>query len=356
MKLPNGYGNVSKLTGNRRKPWRARKTSGWETSESGKPKQKYITIGYYATQMEALQALAEYNANPYDIETNTITFSEVYEKWSEEHFQTIVPSAVRTWKSAYHYCKPLYTMRMKDIRVHHLEQTIKNADVGANTKGRMKSLFNLMYKYALKHEIVDKDYASMCDSVKKPKAEIQRIPFNPNEIQLLWENIDFPFVDMILIGIYTGFRPQELAILKINDINFDNMTIKGGLKTDAGKNRLVPIHPDILPLVQKRCHIGENMQSDYLFNDENGQQGTYMTYDKYRGRFTKIMKKLNMEHRPHDTRHTFITIAKNCQFNEYILKLIVGHAIKDVTEKTYTHRTIEDLHKEINKFKTQKMG
>lgn len=30
MKLPNGDGNVSKLSGKRRNPWRARKTIGWE--------------------------------------------------------------------------------------------------------------------------------------------------------------------------------------------------------------------------------------------------------------------------------------------------------------------------------------
>lgn len=30
MRLPNGYGNVSKLSGNRRKPWRVRKTIGFE--------------------------------------------------------------------------------------------------------------------------------------------------------------------------------------------------------------------------------------------------------------------------------------------------------------------------------------
>ena len=37
--------------------------------------------------------------------------------------------------------------------------------------------------------------------------------------------------------------------------------------------------------------------------------------------------------------------------NEYILKLIVGHAVEDITEMTYTHRTIEDLHREVQKIK-----
>ena len=63
------------------------------------------------------------------------------------------------------------------------------------------------------------------------------------------------------------------------------------------------------------------------------------------------MKRVNMNHKPHDTQHTFITKAKAVNMNEYILKLIVGHAIDDITEKTYTHRTIEDLHREIQKIK-----
>ena len=352
MKLPNGFGSVHKLTGNRRKPWRARKTIGWDFDPvEKKAKQKYITIGYYTTQKDAIQALADYNANPYDISTNSITFEEVYQRWSEEHFKVIVKSAQRTWKSAFTYCEPLYKMQMRDIRVSHLKQTIKNEDVGDNTKGRMKSLFNMMYKYCMKHEIVDKDYAQLCDSVKKPKPEIVRVPFSDEEIQKLWDNIQFPFVDMVLIGIYSGFRPQELAILKVADVDFNNNTIMGGLKTDAGKNRLVPIHPIILDLVCKNYDNAKTMNSDYLFNDENGQQGTWLTYDKYRGRWKKIMKKLEMDHKPHDTRHTFITKAKNANMNEYILKLIVGHEVQDITEKVYTHRTLEDLQKEILKIK-----
>lgn len=240
---------------------------------------------------------------------------------------------------------------MKDIRVKHMEQTISDAKVGDNTKARMKSLFNLMYKYAMKHEIVDKDYAALCDSVKKPRPEIVRIPFSDQEIQCLWDDIQFPFTDMVIIGIYTGFRPQELATLKTEDVDLEQATIKGGLKTEAGKNRIIPIHPAIMELVKQNYNKAKTMHSDHLFNDEFGQQGTFLTYDKYRGRFNKVMKHMHMDHKPHDTRHTFITKAKASHINEWILKLIVGHAIDDITEKTYTHRTIEDLHTEIRKIK-----
>lgn len=99
--------------------------------------------------------------------------------------------------------------------------------------------------------------------------------------------------------------------------------------------------------------IAQNKNEAYLFNDENGQQGTHLTYDKYRGRFNKINLRFGMSHKPHDTRHAFITFAKAAGVDEYILKLIVGHEIDDITEKVYTHRTIEQLQEEMMKIKNR---
>ena len=324
MKLPNGFGSVYKLSGRRRRPWVAAKTFGWEFDEKGqKVKQKQQAIGYYATRQEAMTALVQYNENPYDLNFNKTTFSEVYEKWSEEYFPTLSnASSIRTITAAYKYCTP---------------------------KGRMKSLFNLMYKWAMKHELVDKNYAALCDGVKRERPTIVRIPFSEQEITALMEHPEIPFADMVLIGIYSGWRPQELAVLKVADVDLDNMTYTGGLKTDAGRNRLVPIHPLVADLVRKNYNQAVGMGSKYLFNDPDGQQGTSLTYDKYRGRFKKVMARLGMDHKPHDTRHTFITKAKEANMNEYILKMIVGHEIADITEKIYTHRTVEDLKREMEK-------
>ena len=58
----------------------AAKTFGWEFDEKGqKVKQKQQAIGYYATRQEAMTALVQYNENPYDLNFNKTTFSEVYE-------------------------------------------------------------------------------------------------------------------------------------------------------------------------------------------------------------------------------------------------------------------------------------
>ena len=60
----------------------------------------------------------------------------------------------------------------------------------------------------------------------------------------------------------------------------------------------------IIHLIKNRY----NPQNEFLFNDENGQQGTAMTYDKYRGRFKKIMKKLNMNNQISQNAVTLVAV------------------------------------------------
>ena len=213
-----------------------------------------------------------------------------------------------------------------------------------------------MFDYAMEHEIVDKNYARMFNLdediiTQKAKDKKPTIPFNNDELKLLWDNVDkVQFVDMILIGIYSGWRPQEMATLELKDVDLDKNIMFGGMKTDAGKNRFVPIHPLIRELIAKRYEEAVKLGSNVLFNDIDGQRGTKMTYDKYRSRFDKVMKRLNMRfHRPHETRHSFITLAKDYKINEYILKMIVGHKTADITERVYTHRTLDQLQEEILK-------
>ena len=69
MKNPNGYGSVVKLSGNRRRPYAVRKTVGW--NEKGHP--IYKTVGYCKTRKEGNILLAEYNKQPWDIDTAAMT-------------------------------------------------------------------------------------------------------------------------------------------------------------------------------------------------------------------------------------------------------------------------------------------
>lgn len=372
MRRANGTGNIYKMKGGkRRKPWRVRVTVGWELNpKTGRCKQNLKTLGYYASRAEAEAALVAYQECPYDLNTKDITFKELYEQWTEDYFKKLTSiSSERTITSAYRYCSGLYNMKMRDIRIYHLQECMDKGYIipdrgkekgqkryaSACTKGRIKSMFNLMFDWAYAREIVDRNYARAFEldketKIKQVREKRKNTIFSNEEIDLLWKNVDkIAFVDMVLCGIYSGWRPQELAILKIKDIDLELQVMYGGMKTDAGKDRCVPIHPLIQPLIEKRYAEAKELGSNYLFNDINGQQGIYMTYDKYRGRFNKVVERLQMDHHPHETRHTFITKAKRVRMEEYILKRIVGHAINDNTEKTYTHREIEELKAEMRK-------
>lgn len=107
MKNPNGYGCVFKLSGNRRKPFGVRVTIGWDENR----KQLYRYLGYYETRAEAMIALAEFNKNPYSMDAATITFAEVFEKWSAHKFTQIAESSATSYRNAYNYCESLYNMR-----------------------------------------------------------------------------------------------------------------------------------------------------------------------------------------------------------------------------------------------------
>ena len=152
---------------------------------------------------------------------------------------------------------------------------------------------------------------------------------------------------MILFAIYSGFRPIEMTMIKTKDIYLDKGYIIGGTKTAAGKNRVVPIHSKIKKIVENRYDIN----NEFLFMDYNMMERkvSKLTYDKYRGRFEKVMLMLKTNHTPHETRHSFITYAKKSDINEYMLKQIIGHEIRDITGKVYIHQTIEELCLEMEK-------
>lgn len=339
MKRANGEGSVYKIGGKRRKPFGARITVGWQIDpETGASRQIYQSIGTFATRPEAELALNNYLQNPYDIDSHKITFAGVYDLWSAEYYETLKnPSSARSYIAAYRYCEPIHNVRMRDLRVSHLQGVIKDADVGDATKGRIKSLFNLMYKYAMIHEIVDKDYSALFVQKIGKRNKENRKPFTVDEIATLWKYEDLDFVDMILFALYSGFRPTEIVLLETSKINLEENYMIGGIKTEAGTDRTVPIHPKIKHIVESHY----NPEFERLFMNERLEA---MTYDQYRGRFKRVMQRLKFDHTPHETRHTFITNGKHRKMPDAVLKTIVGHEIWDITDKVYAHYTTADLY------------
>ncbi len=342
MKKANGNGSISKLSGIRRKPYIARVTLGWD-EKTGRQIRK--TIGTYVTQKEAQKALIDYLDNPYDLDLSNILFKDVYEKWSKLKYPKVSHSAILGYQSAYNNVEKLHNMKIKDIKARHLQEAIDSCSKGQATKKKIKFLFGQMFAYAMQNDIITKDYSEFVD-IGKASEESKREPFSNKEIELLWKHIDdIEFIDTILIMIYSGFRMGELLELETKNIDLINMTMTGGLKTEAGKNRLVPIHPKIFPLIEKRY----NKDNQYLIINFKGKKMKYDNY--YKEKFIPIMEQLNMKHRPHDCRHTFATLLSNANANATAIKKMIGHESYATTEKIYTHKDIEELRKNVELIK-----
>ena len=371
MKLPNGYGSVTKLSGSRRKPYLARVTVGWEIDEkSEKCIQKRISIGTYKTKKDALQALSEYGIKPYDIQNSTMTLTSLYEKWSEQYYPSLkAKSSIRNMQSAWNYLHTIHTIKLKDLRTRHIKNAIESAyviclrgankgkktEATANIKINMKLLMGLMLDYALEFEWIDRNYArsfklskDITASAKVVKAK--HIIFSDSEMSILWDNVDkMDYVNWILIQCYMGWRPQELIDIELKKVDIENKYIIGGMKTNAGKNRVVPIHPRIFNLVKQNYDAAIKLDSNKLINDP--YLGSTITYHQYALRFKKVITalELNSSHRAHDPRKTFVTMAKKANVDDFSIKKIVGHTSNDITETVYTERNLEWIRRELEK-------
>lgn len=167
----------------------------------------------------------------------------------------------------------------------------------------------------------------------------------------MWQNANkIKFVDWILIQCYLGVRPRELLGILVENVDLENDTITCGMKTEAGKNRVIPIHEKIKEHVENKMKVAKALGSPYLFNKPNEHGMSYSTYKKY---FYNAMIDLEIstEHRPHDPRKTFVTMAKKYEVDEYAIKRIIGHTIEDLTERVYTQRDLEWLKSEMAKMK-----
>ena len=68
---------------------------------------------------------------------------------------------------------------------------------------------------------------------------------------------------LILINIYTGFRPTEL--LYPTEINIEEHYIKSGIKTEAGIDRIVPINDKIYDFVVEVLVNLKMSYNSYIF-------------------------------------------------------------------------------------------
>ncbi len=346
MKLPNGCGSITKLKGKRRNPYIVRITLGYK--DDGTQIRK--SIGYAPNSFKAMEILTDYFKNTFNIEYKDLTFKEVFEKWlpTQEKLveqKLLSKSSITSYKNAfYNHCEKLHNKLLVNIKKNDIQDIVDQMTGSETLKKYVRHLCSKLFKFA-DEELdmpIKKNYALNVNIISEKKSTKHKA-FENHEIQILWENISkFENIDTILIMIYTSLRPSELLNIKKENINLKEKYLIGGGKTKAGTDRIIPIHDKIYNLIKNRYEKSQN----YLI-ERNNNKITYRYYLEYI--WNPIIKSLGLNNTPHDCRHTFATKMDNANANKICTKLIIGHAIPDITDGIYTHKTLEDLRKEINK-------
>lgn len=313
-RFPNGFGSVVFLKGNRRRPYWARKTKGF--NDNGYP--IYLTIGYYETFDEAFVALCEYNHEPYDVEARSATFKEVSDRWYRDVMQTrdLSASSIKNYKYSCKKCEPLYDKKIAEISLDELQNLVSQQSAGM--QALTINYLHQVFQYAFTRDIVKKDSSRYLH--KTAETETKRNPFTAEEVRAIWNLPESEVRNKALIMLYTGMRVGEFETISEIHENY----IIAGEKTAAGKNRIIPLHTKIRPLID----------TPRVWTSNKGVE----------------FKRLFPNHSPHDCRRTFISRCVECGIDGTVARKITGHAGKDVHENIYTFLNDPDfLCREIEK-------
>jgi integrase len=274
------------------------------------------------------------------------TLDEVKEMWAEDHYRDLSASGISSYEFSYRYLDKYYDRPFKSLKYRHYQKAlnrIKDSGLHYSTQKKFKNLVGQLCSFAIKNEISDCNYAPMLN-LDRNKAVHKKVPFSDKEITKLWNNVGrVANADIVLILIYTGLRISEFLRVSTKD----DVDIEGEYffvresKTEAGTNRIVPIHKQILPLIKKR------MKFDRLAVSMD--RTVYETYSQIARAFANVMKALNMKHTIHETRHTCATLLDRFNANFSATQMILGHAGSNITRAVYIHKHTEDLKEAINK-------
>ncbi len=359
MRNPNGYGSITKVKRkNLRNPWQVRITVKTITDENGKKKQIKKCLGYFATKEEALNALTNYHNNHNIADFSNIKFIDLWNKWQEtKEVQVLSESRHKGYTSTINAIpEDIKNAKFITLKYQQWQDLIDGfkKDKGYATIKRIRGDISQLYDYAMKNDIIDKNYARMVELGKSPKRGENKI-FTNEEIHEMWKifyynqaNEEAIFtIKTVLMLIYNGCRISEFLAIKTKDVNLSEQYFEiPEAKTEAGI-RKVPIHNCMIKFYES-FYDSEN---EYLLtNPKTKKKYSYANYrDSY---FDRLKVKLNWDEdiTPHNARKTCASLLKKYGVDSTYQKLIIGHeGALDLTERTYTYIDVEQLVEAINK-------
>lgn len=273
---------------------------------------------------------------------------EIKEMWAEQHYPGLSKGGINGYEIAYQQAKPYYNWPFIKIKYRQWQSCIndiRKQGLHYSSQKKFKNLVGQLCDFAIKNEWAEFNYAPMLQ-IDRNRPVMIKTPFSVQEIRKLWSLVGrYQNVDLVLVLIYTGLRVSEFLRVRMHeDVFLDSRYfIVRESKTEAGRNRLVPIHNDLKRFFKQR------MKFEYLATTKRGEY--FQNYPRFRTMFKNVMDQVQMNHSIHETRHTCATLLDSVDANEMAIKKILGHAGVGVTKAVYIHKQLEDLLTAIDKLK-----
>lgn len=341
MKMPNGYGSITKLSGRRRRPYAVRRTIDGQ--------QKYLA--YFADFNDALAYLVELNKCP-AILGSDITFADAYRFEMAERRKRIADVTAQNYDIAFKKCAAIHGKRLTDLTVTELQSIIKTMSASGIRHPMQKKVRQVMhniFRYAIKYQLIapTADISRFVD-IDMPRRKYKKKPFNTrqlNRVRAIAEDKDNPLSPMAMVVImmcYSGPRPSEFLRVLKSDVKLKQRVYRiRESKTAAGRNRIVPISRKVLPYYE----YWMSRDGVTLITDDDGRP---LTYHQFLTRFRRVMDTSRCHHTPHECRHTCATWLDSKGANKLATKRILGHAVQDITDGIYTHPSLRQLRRAID--------
>lgn len=319
LKRANGMGTVYKLSGHRKRPWAAAKNK--------------VVIGYYERKTDALEALERLSGTELS-ERYNMTFKDVFEEWKPEHYRGLTASGKYSYDLAFSVFEPLHNRKFRTLRTADFQAVLDQYMHQAHsTVSKYKQLITQMSKWAVREEIATKDFATFTKLPEKVTKEKEI--FTEADIQKLTEN-NSETAKIILMLIYTGMRIGELFSLPLS--KYYGSYVIGGEKTEAGRDRVIPIRPEGRILFQ---YFADQAAGNLILS---GYTGDKVPNNFRKRNYYPLLEELEIKKKsPHATRHTFASWAVKQGMQAEVLQKILGHAKFSTTAEIYVHADIDQL-------------
>lgn len=344
---PNGTGTAVR----RGKTWTAIVVVGWKPSADSTHKIPiYRTKGGFTSKKDALNYCPILLHGPE--KKKQIRLHELYDLWEAAYAPRIVPSTMDCYKYAYQHFSPLHLRFVSDITATDLQECMDACPSGKRTHQNMKCVAGLLWAYAVDSGYVAQD---ITDNLYIGKGQsVQRDPLTEKEVDVIRGAIGkIRYAEYVYALCFLGFRPTEFLSLKKEHYRIIEgiECLVNGSKTEAGKDRVVIIPPQILDLVRERLYIPgtDLLFPQYRFNRKAPPELTdfkQMNHEYFNKHiFKPMMKSLGIAENktPYAARHTYSDKLKRAGGDDKTKAGLMGHTDYAFTRSHYQSTDMDDL-------------